>query len=269
MSPTRMRGLSEAKGSWKIICTRERAASALGPRMPRASAPSKRTAPVGRLVDAGDDAAERGLAAAGFADQAHAPRRARCPGRRPSPPAPRCVAPRAPSRLAMLVRRGRRAWTKRLRHASQAAARARSCGDGLRCSGWWHEGAPGPPARLRRRRHGAVRPAARGQRGRKAQPGGSVAASEGVMPGICGSGAPRWLRLGARSRSAPRCRGGAARRCTAAAGPRSRRCGRRTSRAMRSARPDDHREVVRDPDQGGAGLGAELLHLGQDLAPGW
>ena len=70
MSSTRMRGLSEAYGSWKIIWTFE-----LG--VARASGGSVATVVAleqHRAVDggmhAGDHATERRLAAAGFADQA-------------------------------------------------------------------------------------------------------------------------------------------------------------------------------------------------------
>ena len=64
---TVMRGLSDEYGSWKTICTRRRsAARALG----GATWPPTSDLARGRLVEADDAAAERGLAAARLADEA-------------------------------------------------------------------------------------------------------------------------------------------------------------------------------------------------------
>ena len=70
MVSTRMRGLSEAYGSWKIICTASRAAlaSRTGERRPVLAL--EQHLAFARLQQAGDHAAERRLAAARLADQA-------------------------------------------------------------------------------------------------------------------------------------------------------------------------------------------------------
>ena len=65
-----MRGLSDAYGSWKIICTRLRKARS-GPDAQRGDVGAvDDDAARGRLVQAQDGAAERRLAAARFADEA-------------------------------------------------------------------------------------------------------------------------------------------------------------------------------------------------------
>ena len=69
VSPMRMRGSSEANGSWNTVWTRVvrlRGARRRHHRLRRRA----RTSPAARRQDAGDDAAERRLAAAGFADEA-------------------------------------------------------------------------------------------------------------------------------------------------------------------------------------------------------
>ena len=71
ISDTRSRGLSEAKGSWKIICTAScQALAVLGRHRGDILAAPPHDAR-GLRQDAGDDAAEGALAAARFAHQAH------------------------------------------------------------------------------------------------------------------------------------------------------------------------------------------------------
>ena len=70
IAPTLMRGLSEAKGSWKTTCIwgrRRRSCAGAGA---STSWPSNRTLPRRRLGQAQEAAAQGGLAAAGLADQA-------------------------------------------------------------------------------------------------------------------------------------------------------------------------------------------------------
>ncbi len=113
-------------------------------------------------------------------------------------------------------------------------------------------------ARMRRSRTGSA--------ARNAQPGGRLG-SEGGMPGICRSFSPRRVRLGHRVEQPTRvgCRGALehVRRRRPA-----RRCGRRTSRT-RVGEAGDHRQVVRDPDQRGAGLAARASASRRGSAPGW
>ena len=69
--PTRLRGFSDAYGSWKIICIcaaqRAQARAATGRPAP---APRNRTDPEVGVRQLQDRPAQRRLAAAGFADQA-------------------------------------------------------------------------------------------------------------------------------------------------------------------------------------------------------
>ena len=197
MSTTRMRGLSEAYGSWKIICTARRSRAVRRAVVGRRTAgPSRSARPSVGVEDADDDAPERRLAAAGFADQAR-------------PPRPRATA-RSTSSTACTVwsadraRRARRAMrparSSALHEAlgdaaqlEQRGRRSRSC-DRMQAT----QRARRAPARAWRGRGGAIGVGARAQRSRKAQPAPS-ASSDGVMPGICASGAPRSLRLGTES----------------------------------------------------------------------
>ena len=70
ISTTRRRGLSDAIGSWKIICTASSRRPALGAGERLAVAALEAHRAGARVEDAGDDAAERRLAAARFADEA-------------------------------------------------------------------------------------------------------------------------------------------------------------------------------------------------------
>jgi hypothetical protein len=69
IAPTVMRGFSDANGSWKMICMsrRRRACRALSSAV--TSLPSNQTSPDGRLDEAQDATAGRGLAAARFPDE--------------------------------------------------------------------------------------------------------------------------------------------------------------------------------------------------------
>ena len=99
----------------------------------------------------------------------------------------------------------------------------------------------------------------------EAQPGGRFS-SDGVMPGICRSGRPA---VAARHRADQALRVGMR-------GPIEHVVDRAVlddAAGIHDAdlvgEPGDHRQVVRDPDQRRAGLAAQLLHLEQDLRPGW
>ena len=70
LEPICCRGSRLANGSWKMICIRRRIGLELGPRQLRDVLAVEDDAPAGRLDEAQQDAADRGLAAAGLADQA-------------------------------------------------------------------------------------------------------------------------------------------------------------------------------------------------------
>ena len=68
--PTRLRGFSDAYGSWKIICISRRNGRSSRRDSVVMSSPPKRTVPARRLVQPHEQPAERRLAAAGLADDA-------------------------------------------------------------------------------------------------------------------------------------------------------------------------------------------------------
>ena len=70
MSPADMREFSDAYGSWNTICTRRRNFSSSLPRRLNGSMPSKRTVPDVRALQHQQCPCQRGLSAAGLADQA-------------------------------------------------------------------------------------------------------------------------------------------------------------------------------------------------------
>ena len=263
-----MRGLSEANGSWKIICIVELRACAPAPRRARRRRGRAQHRALARRQDAGDHAAERRLAAARFADQAdHLARRRP----RRSTPSTACTTSSrmpAPSRLrdpAGEVERLDEALARR--RAARAAARVmpaprsevRMTAAQRRASPAVLESSPASVGAGRRRRAGSA--------SRKAQPGGR-SSSDGVMPGICASGAPR--AVAARHRAEQPARVGMQRRVEhvvdrAAA----RRCGRHTSRrcGRRARRPPTRSCVIQISAVPVSR--AQLLHLVQDLRPGW
>ena len=238
MSTTRMRGLSDAYGSWKIICILQLLRRALAP---ASSAASDASAPValaaGQRQQAGGDAAERRLAAARFADQADdlAGRDARGRRRRPRARPPRARS--APSALpifaarssdlheALATRRAARPAASAASAARCRSARQRSCTQRMEAA--QRRAAPA----VRRVTSAATRAIAHRrarQRARNAQPGGR-SSSDGVMPGICAQA--RAARVAARHRieQARACRDARAGQDVVGACP-ARRCGPRTSR---------------------------------------
>ena len=257
MSTTRRRGLSEAIGSWKIICTASAPAPALAPsRAPSGAAP--RNARGRRSAeDAGDDAAERRLAAARLADEpddlALADREATSSTRAPPScrPAPNrfAAARREVERLdeALLeAGRARRSW----RHAARACA-----------AGWDASSAPCARRRGLMARHRVADRVARAQRGGTRSPaaGRERGRHAGDLRQRLAAPVP------ARHRADQPARVGMQRRVE-----------HRVDRPLLDdaagihhgdavGEAGDHREVVGDPDQRGAGLGGEVLHLGEDL----
>ena len=218
-----MRGLSEAYGSWKIICTSSaasRAARRVRPRDVRALA--QRIAPVARRHDAGDDAAERGLAAAGLADQADHLALGDGRGRRRRPRARPALAQLRAEHAGDAARRGRAARTKRLRDASSVDDRRHagtSCRPRRRC-GWKQRARAGRAASSASGGASLRRPRRRaGSAARNAQPGGRSQQATASCRGSARSGSPRWLRLGTRADQARACRDAAARSSTSSTVP--------------------------------------------------
>ncbi len=276
MSTTRMRGLSDAYGSWKIICILSCCRRAASGDKPRQRSPRQNRSPA--------DSGRRPTASRPSVDLPHPIRRR---GRRPRPGAiarstsstawttSSCTS--APSRLPMraatssdLTKRfdTPRKLDERRRDAdAEARVRARGSWRGRRVQRM--VAAHGLPAASRRPAASAAIVAqiavARLHRSRNAQPGGR-SSSDGVMPGICFRRCAA-LVVGDGTESSSPCVYGCARPRRA---PRSRvPCSTMRPAYIthtRSARPGDHRQVVRDPDQRRAGLARELLHLVQDLA---
>ena len=69
LAATRIRGSSDAKGSWNIICRSRRALRSVAPRSLKISLPAERDRAAVGLLDPDDHLAERRLAAAGLADE--------------------------------------------------------------------------------------------------------------------------------------------------------------------------------------------------------
>ena len=67
--PTRLRGLSEAYGSWNTICISRRTGRSWRRDRREMSRPSKRDRAAGQVVEPDDAPGQRGLAAPGLADQ--------------------------------------------------------------------------------------------------------------------------------------------------------------------------------------------------------
>ncbi len=164
--------------------------------------PSNRTAPAVGSIRRSDGAADGGLAAAGFADQADHLAAARCRRRRR-----RRTAHRGGAALRVVLGEapGRRAGARSCRRAR--ASGGSGCGAGATGS------RAGTAAR-----QGSM---ASGQRGAKAQPGGR-AISGGTVPGMVGRPWPARRRVGGAEAGhraiRPGCRGGGAcgrRRATA------------------------------------------------------
>src|SRR5690606_21459988 len=146
-----------------------------------------------RVEDAGDYAPERGLAAAGFADEADD--LARGDGKIDAVDGMHhlLVAPRAEQVGDLLggVELPDEALGDAVEREDGGGGHA-AASTGMR--GWKQRKARASPACVTP--GGFLQTAsARGQRGAKAHPGGRLA-REGVMPGICASGSPRLLRLG-------------------------------------------------------------------------
>ena len=202
MSSTRMRGLSDAIGSWKIIWIGEVRIAALVGRQLRDVLAAIEHAALGRVHDAGDHAAEGRLAAAGFADEADHLALRRWRGSTPSTARTTWSRQRPRRACSRSCRQGRRASTKRLETPSMFDDRARSCGGVFRRQRM--EAAPGalrpmpvdqPRARRRGRRHRRAGSAAR----RRSPAAGR--ASDGVMPGICAQRLAAPVAAGDASRS--------------------------------------------------------------------
>ena len=148
MSTMRMRGLSEANGSWKIICTARRSARdacalviRVGPALPAPLA-------LGGLEDPRDDAAQRRLAAAGFADQADHLARVDRRGRRRRPRAPSASRRAGARRAAMRDGEVERASDEALRDPAQLEQGGQAASARFMPAGWkQRSAAPGGRAR--------------------------------------------------------------------------------------------------------------------------
>ena len=194
VSPTRMRGLSEAYGSWNTIwmrVVRLRAPADI------TGSPSIAHRPSGRRQDAG-----RSRARACDLPQPDSPTR---------PSVSPCAMSSETSSTACTGRfasaRCRKAPADAGRPARSAASKRFADATGCRMNGRVHARASRPAdggsasrAACHRLSRGAASQtaSARGQRGLKAQPGGS-AASDGVAPGICISSRPGAAREGSQS----------------------------------------------------------------------
>ena len=270
MSTTRMRGLSDAIGSWKIICT----ASCARPRARRRPA-SRRRAPLDSACcpslgsqDAGDDAAERRLAAAGFADQADHLALADRRGRRRRRRAPTSSRQPGAEQVARACSARSSGLTKRLRDAVELDERAsrHAAAPRRRADGWQRAGAR---ARWRRQpgsARGRSRVGARAARRERRSPAAGCA-SEGVMPGIC---AQRLAALvAARHRADQAARVGMQRRVEHVVDRPGLDDAARIHHGDAVGEAGDDREIVGDPDQRRAGLGGRASAPRRGSAPGW
>ena len=258
VSPMRMRGSSEANGSWNTIWTRVvrlRACARDHDRLAVDARPSRRSAAgcrrsCGRAWTCRSRIRRRGPSASPRAIVERDVGRRACTVR---------VSTALPSRAAMRSPSERRG-AKRF-ETSSTSTKARSCRD-LR--GERMMAAAGARAVPRRAPACAAQARSpRGQRGANGQPSGRRS-SDGVEPGIWRRSRPGLGARRAASRAGRACRDGAAQRSTAAVGPSSTmRPAYMTSDAARERR--DGREIVADPDQRRAELAHEVAHLGEDL----
>ena len=256
ISPTVMRGSRLASGSWKMICMSRRSARSASASERRAdSRPSQITLPGGRRDQLQHGAAERGLAAAGLADDAQrlARRERRTDAVDRLQRQCRARANRPPTGIGKCTLQVADAAGVGARHGSALQVA------GLEAARRRVAASVGPldaAAARRRRRSGRRRRSPRGS-----------ACRLGGWPGMVGSSAPTASSSRGIERAAPWCRGAAGRRTAASAGAVS------TTRPAYIthhpvAQAGDHAEVVGDQDDRHAELALQARAAARGSAPG-